>query len=82
MRHARQDYNRIQDPEGLIPEEEPVMVFRAQDKCAPAALDAWCKAAKENGVDPHMIEVVHNWSREMRHWQSIHGSKIPDMPNP
>lgn len=32
MRHAREDYSRIQDPEGKIPENEPVMLFRAQDE--------------------------------------------------
>jgi len=32
MIHARADYNRIQDPENKIPENEPVMLFRAQDK--------------------------------------------------
>lgn len=32
MKHARLDYNRIQDPDGKIPEDEPVMLFRAQDE--------------------------------------------------
>jgi len=32
MKHAREDYNRIQDPENKIPEDEPVMLFRAQDR--------------------------------------------------
>lgn len=31
MIHARPDYNRFQDPENKIPEDEPVMLFRAQD---------------------------------------------------
>jgi hypothetical protein len=30
MKHARDDYNRIQDPAGLIPEDEPVFLLRAQ----------------------------------------------------
>lgn len=32
MKHAREDYNRIQDPEGKIPVNEPVMLFRGQDE--------------------------------------------------
>ena len=32
MKHAREDYNRFQDPENKIPEDEPVMLFRAQDR--------------------------------------------------
>jgi len=32
MIHAREDYNRFQDPENKIPKDEPVMLFRAQDR--------------------------------------------------
>ena len=28
MKHARDDYNRIQDPAGKIPEDEPVFLLR------------------------------------------------------
>lgn len=34
MKHAREDYDRIQDPLGLIPEDEPVFLLRAQDRLA------------------------------------------------
>lgn len=30
MIHARPDYNRIQDPENKIPEDEPVFLLRAK----------------------------------------------------
>jgi hypothetical protein len=36
MKHARPDYDRIQDPAGRIPADEPVLLFRAQDKHAAA----------------------------------------------
>lgn len=32
MKHARKDYDRIQDPAGLIPDNEPVFLVRGQDK--------------------------------------------------
>ena len=32
MIHARDDYNRIQDPAGKIPADEPVFLLRAQDE--------------------------------------------------
>ena len=38
MRHARPDYNRFQDPENLIPQDEPVLLLRGQDKLAPKTL--------------------------------------------
>jgi len=34
MKHARPDYDRIQDPAGLIPKYEPVFLLRGQDKLA------------------------------------------------
>jgi hypothetical protein len=49
MRHARADYDRIQDPDGLIPQDEPVFLIRGQDRAAPA-MERWqrtrrCKIA-------------------------------------
>ena len=80
MRHAREDYNRIQDPAGLIPEDEPVFLIRGKDVCAPATLEAWCKEAKKYNVDPGMIKIVSDWADRMKVWQIEHESKIPDMP--
>ena len=37
MLHAREDYQRIQDPDDKIGEDEPVMLFRAQDRHMAAA---------------------------------------------
>lgn len=38
MKHAREDYNRFQDPENKIPEDEPVFLIRGRDPIAPAVL--------------------------------------------
>lgn len=50
MLHARSDYAEIQDPRGIIPEDEPVMLFRAQDKHFLAVLDFYAKLVE--GDDP------------------------------
>ena len=57
MIHARDDYNRIQDPAGLIPADEPVFLLRGQDPAAPNTVDRWaggeasawayCRGAKD-----------------------------------
>lgn len=39
MRHARPDYDRFQDPAGLIPEDE-VILIRGQDQAAIPAMEA------------------------------------------
>lgn len=41
MFHARPDYMRIQDPAGLIPEDEPVFLLRAQDATAGLLVHMW-----------------------------------------
>ena len=38
MIHAREDYQRIQDPEGKIGEDEPVFMVRAKDKLTPSVM--------------------------------------------
>lgn len=81
MKHARADYNRIQDPAGLIPENEPVFLIRAQDICAVPTLAKWVDFAKMYNVDTKMIQAVEEQIVEMQVWQKANGGpKIPDMP--
>ncbi len=80
MLHARPDYNRIQDPAGLIPENEPVFLLRGQDTVAPDVVYIWALRAELAGADPHIILAARDQADAMRKWQSEHGSKIPDMP--
>ena len=80
MKHARPDYNRIQDPMGLIEDDEPVFLLRAKDVAAPAAVEAWANLAKLAGADLFIVDTALGWAETMRQWQMKHGEKIPDMP--
>lgn len=82
MKHARDDYARIQDPKGLIPDDEPVFLLRGQDKCAPAAVDAWIRQASYNGASPAIILAAAAQRNRMVEWQSTVKVKTPDMPAP
>lgn len=79
MLHARQDYNRIQDPKNLIPQDEPVFLIRGKDICAPATLEKWCEEARKYGVDQSMIDKVQSHADYIRVWQIENESKVPDM---
>lgn len=82
MKHARADYDRFQDPANLIPEDEPVMLFRGQDRFAPAALYAYAKALEEHPsamTARPMIEATIRQAQAMEAWQT---KKYPDMPTP
>jgi len=78
MIHAREDYNRIQDPEGKIAEDEPVFLLRAKDAHAPATIRHWAYLVKP--VDPELSKHVEDFADAMEKWQDINGSKLPDSP--
>lgn len=80
MKHARDDYMRIQDPEGKIPEAEPVFLLRAQDVTAPSVVETWAIRAREFGATSNIVESAKKQADAMRQWQREHGMKIPDMP--
>lgn len=79
MKHFRDDYNRIQDPLGLIPESEPVFLLRGQDKFAPALLLRWAAELRLQGGDPAMARIVEDGAQEMIEWQKNNAVKIPDL---
>jgi len=80
MKHARKDYNRIQDPEHKIPEDEPVFLLRAQDAAAPDAVQNWCLSALMAGARTNIIDAARKQRDAMIEWQRAYGMKIPDMP--
>ncbi len=80
MKHARDDYNRIQDPAGLIPEDEPVFLIRGQDAVAPEAVYAWADLAERAGAAPNIVETARAQASAMAIYGKEHGDKIPDMP--
>lgn len=82
MRHARPDYNRIQDPAGLIPDDEPVFLLRGQDIAAPEAIEAWVREARTQGADEAILDAATAQAEEMRAWQGqgLQGRwKVPDL---
>lgn len=83
VRHARPDYDeRIQDSAGLIPDDEPVLLIRGQDRCALAAAAEWCRTARKMGASATLIRIVENHADRIAAWQVVHGSKVPDLPAP
>ncbi len=80
MKHARKDYDRIQDPDNIIPVNEPVFILRAQDKFAPELLLRWAAKLRLNGGDPHMARIVEVHAQEMIEWQKKVKVKLSDLP--
>lgn len=77
MKHARPDYDLIQDPRGIIPADEPVMLFRAQDTYAIVALRAYLHKLTLENADPRMIEAIEEQIDRFAAWKR---KKVPDLP--
>jgi len=80
MKHAREDYNRIQDPDGKIPADEPVFLLRGQDVLAPETLRTWANMLRFRYKDDEMANMVEKHAHDMVAWQKEHGASIPDLP--
>jgi hypothetical protein len=88
MRHARPDYDRIQDPAVNDPsllapgssafgEYEPVFILRAKDVTAPETL-RWWASMQPVGSESAKLALKH--ADDMDAWQVEHGAKYADLP--
>lgn len=79
MRHARSDYDSVQDMSGRIPDDEPVFLLRATDSLAPSVIFHWCRLAEANKCDPEMIEAARAQALRMAGYKPGE-TNLPDMP--
>lgn len=76
MKHARADYDRIQDPAGLIPADEPVFLLRGQDRFAALAVEIYADIVAANGGDAELVRRCRDQVTRMRAWPT---HKEPDL---
>jgi hypothetical protein len=80
MKHARDDYNRIQDPAGIIPADEPVFLLRGQDKFAAETLRYYAHLVKhQRSPDMKIVFATLKQADAMDAWPT---HKAPDLPSP
>lgn len=80
MKHARKDYNRIQDPEKKIPADEPVFLLRGQDRYAPIMLRIYANlVALADDFDKDIVLSATEQADAMDRWQDEKGCKEPDL---
>jgi len=75
MLHAREDYQRIQDPENKIGALEPVLLFRAQDKHFIGVLRYYQSLVGKGD----MYDCIDRHINIATQWQEHHGTKEPDL---
>lgn len=76
MKHARSDYNRIQDPAGLIPDDEPVFLLRGQDIHAAEIVRAYANSVEACKGDPEIVRLAREHADVMDAWKN---KKSPDL---
>jgi hypothetical protein len=79
MKHAREDYNRIQDPENKIPADEPVFLIRAQDTSAAATVRFWAEENLRNGGSERASDLALVQAREMENWPKHKPADLPSV---
>lgn len=82
MKHARPDYDRIQDPAGLIPANEPVFLIRGQDLAAVPVLRYYMMTAVKVGASQDLVDAVFGHIKAMEEWQRTVARKTPDLVRP
>jgi hypothetical protein len=71
MRFGRRDYDsRIKDTDGLIDEDEPVFLLRAQDKLAWKIVRIYAWFAQEAGYDQTVVEKAGKQAELMKIWKT------------
>jgi len=78
MKHGRKDYESIQDmrdlnDEGVIPEDEPVFLLRAQDKTAAETVAFWANLQKDEEILGSALKQV----RAMELWSNQKSADLP-----
>lgn len=70
-------YGRVQTERGKIGEDEPVVVFRAQDKLVPAMLLVYRDMCDAAGSPAHHLELIDKTRINIERWQQDHHVQIP-----
>ena len=73
-------YGKVTTEHGDIPDDEPVIVFRAQDKLSADVLAAYHRLCAENGSPERHLNLIAATQARFKVWQRAHKQqvKIPD----
>lgn len=70
-------YGRVTLENSTIGEDEPVVVFRAQDKLLPQVLDFYATLCGAAGSPENHINMVGLARRYVAAWQEDHHTQVP-----
>ncbi len=59
-----------------IPDDEPIILFRAKDKLTPQMLEAYKKLCLDAGCQPGQIESLDPMIEKFKNWQAANPDKV------
>ncbi len=71
-------YGLVTTEFGDIPDTEPVIVFRAQDKLLPAVLEHYAALAEQAGSPQKHVLLIEAAQDRVEEWQAANFTKVPD----
>jgi hypothetical protein len=71
-------YGRVTLERGSIGDDEPVVVFRAQDKLLPNILKVYGILCELAGSPSHHLELIHQSTVMVKNWQKENFTKTPE----
>ncbi len=73
-------YGKITTEHGSIPDDEPVMVFRARDRLTPALIEHYAVMCQQAGSPAFHVDLVHAAADRFLEWQEQHPgmTRVPD----
>jgi hypothetical protein len=71
-------YGRVATERKQIPDNEPVIVFRAQDRLVPGLLVLYRAVCESEGAGADHLDAIDRTRRRFEDWQAEHLAKTPD----
>lgn len=70
-------YGRVTLENSTIGEDEPVVVFRAQDRLVPKLLKVYKIMCELAGSPERHLNAIHDAAMTIKEWQASHPTKTP-----
>lgn len=74
-------YGQVIVSGSTIAEDEPVVVFRAQDKMLPDLLKIYKILCKAAGSPKKHLDLIHESAEQIRAWQAENFTQVPQSVN-
>jgi hypothetical protein len=71
-------YGKVTTEFGTIGEDEPVVVFRAQDALLPEILDIYGALCTDHGAPQHHLDLILSTKDQVLDWQHENQPRIPN----